>query len=82
MKLFIMRSLNHNDKIGIIKAWYLLLKYAPPNKAMAPIGVKLGMWGIILVKEANNINKIIPINDKFILVILNKLKSVVEVCEK
>ena len=32
----------------------VLLKYAPPNKAIAPIGVKLGMCGIILVIEAKN----------------------------
>ena len=61
MKLFMIRSLSHNDKIGIINAWYLLLKYAPPNKAIAPIGVKFGMWGIILVNDANKISDITPI---------------------
>ena len=36
---------------------YLSNKYY----AIAPIGVKFGMWGIILVKEANKISAITPI---------------------
>ena len=37
-----------------------IFKYAPPNKAMAPIGVKFGICGINLEKEAIKINIIIP----------------------
>lgn len=33
---------------GSKKACHLFEKYAPPNSAIAPIGVKLGKWGINL----------------------------------
>ena len=60
--------------MGIRKAWYLFFKYAPPNKAIAPIGVKLGMCGIILVTEAKSIRRIMLKYDKLILfMFLNQL---------
>jgi hypothetical protein len=42
MKLLIIKSLNHSIKTGRKKARFLLLKYFPPNKEIAIIGVKFG----------------------------------------
>ena len=42
MKLLINISLNHKANNGNKYAKYLLLKYLPPNSAMAHKGVKLG----------------------------------------
>ena len=42
MKLLISISLNHKANKGNKYAMYLLLKYLPPNSAMAHKGVKLG----------------------------------------
>jgi hypothetical protein len=47
-----MRSVKNIAINGTAKAGFLLLKYAPPNKAIAPIAVKFGRWGISLVKAA------------------------------
>ena len=41
-----MRSLINRLNIGNAKAFHLLLKYAPPNRPRAPIGVKLAQ-GVI-----------------------------------
>ena len=41
-------SLINNANKGIIKANSFLFKYAPPNRAIAEIGVKLGRCGISL----------------------------------
>ena len=50
-----------NIKRGIINAIFLLLKFSPPNSAIAVTGEKLGGWGIIL----ENIPKIIRISTSF-----------------
>ena len=56
-KLLIIKSLIKREEIGIKKAWNLFLKYAPPNKAMAPIGVKFGICGIQLLDDLGLITK-------------------------
>lgn len=51
------KSLSHTANIGITKDCHDLLKYAAPNKAMAPSGEKLAGWGITLEKAANTIRE-------------------------
>ena len=58
MKLLISISLIHKANNGNKYARYLLLKYLPPNSAMAHKGVKLGQCGMILANAAINISPI------------------------
>ena len=44
----IIKSVKNNAISGIANAKDFLLKYAPPNKAIAAIGAKFGGWEVIL----------------------------------
>src|SRR5210317_1033000 len=48
-------SLMNKAANGIIKARCFFFKVAPPNRARAAIGVKLGQWGINLIMAPNKI---------------------------
>ena len=54
-------SLKNMAEIGKIKA-YFFGKYSAPNKAMAPIGAKFGMWGIKRQAIPSAINSVGIIN--------------------
>jgi hypothetical protein len=47
----------------------LIFQICSTNKAIAPTGVKLGIWGMILENDANNIKDIIAKYGIFILFI-------------
>ena len=54
-----MQSLTSMERIGTENAILLFEKQAPPNNAIAPIGVKLKGWGSSLLKAARKMAVVI-----------------------